>query len=498
MLLLRPARAASRVLVVAAAVLALALCIAVPAGAKPDQFSEPGFAPAAGGVAFPAFWSNPATGDIAGIQIRNDGPSAGDVELWYLGAGGEAPRLVRVEPALPPGAGFTYLPPADLGELRGALYARPSKPGVTLQGVANLVVSDPAGRRLASSGGIGQLTGPTSSYLPRLRPGDGSSITLLPVATGVPVPATVVYRALDGRVLHQAKVTLEPFRPAQLPLAPSALPQVAGESVFSAQVTAPGPVAVTAVRQEGQDLLAYNAVAAPPAGEASIDVPLVLANDSGTSTTLHVQSTAAAAQDVTIDYGPNQAETPVSGLAACPFGPTTTRQLPAGGGVALESGEQFAACAYVGSARVTAPAGAVVVVDQEGPAGASAYEAGPSDAAERVVLPLVQSNDRTVGWVQVANRTGKLLRVSGGPGQNSDGGAGACAVGPAEALKLGGWGTESVDFPAAVTGFSGCRFVGDFIARATGGSVAAVANQVVKEPGYADGLSSYIGFPAAS
>jgi hypothetical protein len=49
-----------------------------------------------------------------------------------------------------------------------------------------------------------------------------------------------------------------------------------------------------------------------------------------------------------------------------------------------------------------------------------------------------------------------------------------------------------------VTGFSGCRFVGDFIARATGGSVAAVANQVVREPGYADGLSTYAGFPAAS
>jgi len=175
----------------------------------------------------------------------------------------------------------------------------------------------------------------------------------------------------------------------------------------SAKITSDQPVVATVMQlnvnpQVPKVLMGYNGFPAP--GNTTIQLPLVMGNNSGFYTVLQIQNvgTNPVAQTVTIDYGPNTVGTfnPVNETCSLAANQSCTKYNQNTGQWTPPTGKK-----YIGNATITSSEPLVAIVNQNSPLVASSYEGfGPSAASEKVILPLIMANESSYYTViQVAN-----------------------------------------------------------------------------------------------
>jgi len=167
---------------------------------------------------------------------------------------------------------------------------------------------------------------------------------------------------------------------------------------------------------------------------------------------------------------------------------------------------QFAGCRYAGAATITAQTPIVAVVNQTGPAGASAYEAlDRASTSNQVQVPLVQAgNPHSASGIQIQNldpgpvsvtltySPNAATRSPEDPGPDD-----RCPAPPARPLQLPGDGSATVllgGHPTAEPWSKTCRYVGSVTITGPGGThLAALANQVSGDPAMTDQLATTTG-----
>jgi hypothetical protein len=185
--------------------------------------------------------------------------------------------------------------------------------------------------------------------------------------------------------------------------------------VGSATVTSDQPVVATAMQLNTSTLpilLGYNGFTG---GSTTVQLPLVMAQNSGFYTSINVQNVGTSNTDVTVDYSPN--------AAANGFEPNNeTCNLDAGEGcVFIQNGTNAFNTwnqLFVGGATISASEDLVVVVNQQKFSGGkifgSAYEGfDPAGATGNVSTPLIMAqNGGYYTSINVVNIGGSTCSVS--------------------------------------------------------------------------------------
>jgi hypothetical protein len=264
------------------------------------------------------------------------------------------------------------------------------------------------------------------------------------------------------------------------------LSQLGTKFVGSAVVTSDQPIVAT-VMQVGEtfkNMLGYNGFTG---GSTTVNLPLIMANNSGYYTGFQVQNVGTAATDITIDYGNN-----IAGSFA-PANETATLQ-PNESKTFLQNTGQWATPKYVGSATITTTGQPIVAivnqVKQTGVALGTAYNGfDPGKATSNVSAPLIMANNS--GYytgIQVMNVGTSATNITVDYGPNTAGG-----FNPANetATLQPGDSYNSIQNAGAWTGQ---KYIGSLSVTASGGGkVVMIVNQVwPAAPG--DQFMTYDGF----
>lgn len=192
--------------------------------------------------------------------------------------------------------------------------------------------------------------------------------------------------------------------------------------IGSAAISSNQPVVAT-VMQLGTGgfniLMGYNGFTTE---STEVSLPLIMANNSGYYTGMQIQNVGGGSTTATVDYGTNLVGAFVPADETCTLDPGESCTL-------IQSGGQWGANKFVGSASVTASEDLVVIVNQvslgsatKGPYG-TAYEGfDPSSGTDGISAPLIMSNNS--GYytgVQVMNVGGSSCDVTIDYGPNSGG-----------------------------------------------------------------------------
>lgn len=462
-----------------------------PPASTPAPAPDAGPRPALGGLFVPGYWAAPAAGAGVTLWLRNPGGRADTARLWYAGAQG-APRLLGTL-QLPAGGSAVWQPGGDVEP--GGLYVQPADAGTRLEGVATIVrVAQGGAKRIervpaqpvVADGARRRLV------VPVLHNANGTTASTLSVMNtsrgGRALAVRITYRAPDGTELHTDAVKLPWLGNAAAGFA-EPRPELRGEKVVSAEITADGAIAALAEADDGAILLAHEGLR--PAG-GTRPAPLVMANNGGTSSAIQVHNSGEQAARVLVTYDRNQAAAGPGG-PPCPAPRPATRVVPPGGlAFIVQSGDagdpgydgSFRGCVYVGSARVQAGQAIAAVVTQLGPRAGSAYATPHRFGEHEVSLPLVEANAGTVAGIEAQFESGQPGRVAlaGGPNSASER---PCAVDRVE-LDLAG--------PLILPGgppFAGCDYTGPLRIRDPGTRLSVVCNQLLRpEQGFSDGLAT--------
>lgn len=288
---------------------------------------------------------------------------------------------------------------------------------------------------------------------------------------------TITYKPGSSGTAHTESATIKPG--AAKTFDQSLTTQLGAKFVGSASITSNQPV-VAVVNQVGtgtsKTLLTYDGFGS---GSAEVILPLVMANNSGFFTGIGIQNIGSTSAAVTIDYGPNTAGS---------FNPANdTVTLAAGASAAfIQSAGQWGTNKYVGSAKITAPAGAqlVAVLNQlrgTGVAVGTAYEGfNPTNLTAKVSLPLLMANNG--GYftgVQCANPGSSAVTINVTYSPNAVAGNSfkpTNIVG--KSIPAGGSVTMLQNGTTDGTTYGTNRYIGGATVTATGGNVACIVNEL--------------------
>lgn len=241
-------------------------------------------------------------------------------------------------------------------------------------------------------------------------------------------------------------------------------------------------------------------------GGQTVNVPLVVRGNFGSTTAITVQNTGSAATTVNVAYTPG-----VAGNA----GQTDTANIPAGSSFTfLQSTKTGLGDRFVGSATITAGAGGsiVAVVNQEGNNQLLTYN-GFGAGAQSVAAPLLVANNfGGLTGLQIANAGAAQTTVTVTYSPNSvttgQGTQAVCATPPAATFTLAAGASKTLIQAGGATSegfdpfFATCRYVGGATitsdddgagAGTTGQPLVAIVNQVSGTSG-----SSYESFSTAA
>ena len=430
----------------------------------------------------------------SGVQVVNLDSDTATIGLIYYNQDGS--MAASVPDTIAGNSSKTYFPIQAPVGFNGSLVVSSDKP---ITAIANTVTTDFKYGAATTSFSAGS----TEVNLPLVMCNNSGFNTWFNVqnAGASDATVTVTYTPGDAGVGDSEQVVIKPG-------AAKTFDQATGSStvncstlgnpkfVGSATVTSNQPVVAT-VMQLGKGgfniLMGYNGFTS---GSSTVNLPLIMANNSGYYTGMQIQNAGGGSTTATVDYGPNQAGAYAPPDQQCVLNPGESCTL-------IQQGGGWTGNKYVGSATVSATEDLVVIVNQvslggggKGPFG-TAYEGfDPSVASNDVSAPLIMANN--AGYytgIQVMNVGGGSCDVTIDYGPNTAGGFSPVnenkSVGAGESwtvLQIGSppnnggsntWGTSKYVGSAEISGTGSC-------------SLIAIINEAASLAG--DNFFTYVGY----
>jgi len=331
----------------------------------------------------------------SGWQIQNLSTTDANVVISYYNQDGTK-NITDVSDTVPAMGSKTYYPIHASTGFNGSVVVSSDQNVVA---IANTLGDNPqyAASTESFSGGA------TSVMLPLIMRGNSGYYTWFNVQNVGSSAASVSIEYIpgsDGSAHTEGPVTIEPG--AAHTFDQRDLAALGTKFIGSAVITSDEPVVAT-VMQVGEtfkNMMGYNGFTV---GSTTVNMPLIMSNNSNYWTGFQVQNVGSASTDITVSYGSNLAGT---------FAPVNeTATLAADESVTfLQNTGQFATDQFVGSATITSSGEPIVaIVNQVNSAGTyalgTAYNAfNPANATNKVSAPLImQANSGYYTGIQVMN-----------------------------------------------------------------------------------------------
>jgi len=293
----------------------------------------------------------------------------------------------------------------------------------------------------------------------------------------------------QGNAATEGPVTISPGAAATFDQATNT--DLGAKFVGSAVVTSDEPV-VSSLMQVGstfKNMMGYNGFLG---GATQVELPLVMANNSGYYTGIQVQNAGTTSTTVTVEYAANTAGSwnPADDTATLDPGESATF---------LQSGGQWGTNTYVGAASVTSSPSEelVAIVNQvklTGVALGTAYEGfDPASATPNISVPLIMGNNS--GYytgIQVQNVSGAPVDVDVSYGPNA---VGTFSPAPDQMLDLQpgeSWTVIQSSGQWGAYGDVSKKYVGSATITADG-SIVAIVNEI-NPTAAGDQFMTYSGF----
>jgi len=417
----------------------------------------------------------------SGFQVQNLSNSTANIVVSYYNQNGTK-NISDVQDQIPAMASKTYFPIAANAGFNGSVVVSSDQPVVA---IANTLGNSP--QYAASTESFSE--GSTSIKLPLIMKGNGGFYTWFNVQNAGASNTSVTVQFVpgsSGNAYTAPAVTVAPGAAATFDQ--HTLAALGTKFVGSAVVTSNSQPIVATVMQVGEiqkSLLGYNGFTG---GSTTVNLPLVMANNSGFFTGIQVQNVGSSATTITIDYGSN------TGGTLNPANDTAT--IPANGSATfIQSGGKWTS-RYVGSATVTSTGGQpiVAIVNQLKPGGVTlgtAYNGfDPTKATSKVSAPLIMANNG--GWftgAQIQNVGSASATVTVDYGTNLSG-----SYAPPNEVRTIAPG-DSVTLIQNGGAWAGKKYVGSLTATGGGGSdqIVLIVNQLKAGPA-GDQFMTYDGF----
>jgi len=412
----------------------------------------------------------------SGFQVQNLGSGTATVTIAYYNQDGTV--ATSVGDSIPAMSSKTYYPIHAADGFNGSVVVSSDQPVVA---IANTLGNYP--QYGASTEGFD--AGATSVMLPLIMRGNAGYYTWFNVQNVGTVDASVTVQYVagsDGSDYSAPAVTIPPN--ASHTFDQHDMTQLGTKFIGSAVVNSTQPIVAT-VMQVGEtykNMMGYNGFTA---GSTTVNLPLIMSNNSGYYTGFQVQNVGSSATTVNITYGANLAG------SFAPAAESATLQ-PNESATFIQNTGQWATPTYVGSATITASEPVVAIVNQVKMTGVvvgTAYNGfDPALATNKVSAPLIMNaNSGFYTGFQVMNVGTSSTSITVTYGPNT---AGSYTPAPEFAtlnpgdsynsIQPGNWGSNKYVGSASVTAGSGAKIV-------------MIVNQV--NPGLAgDQFMTYDGF----
>jgi len=355
----------------------------------------------------------PAITWTSGWQIQNlDATNTAHISISYYNQDGTK-NIADVSDTIPAMSSKTYYPiHANTGFNGSVVVSSDTK----VVAIANTLGNSP--QYAASTESFS--TGASSVKLPLIMRGNAGYYTWFNVQNTGSADASVTVQYIPGSAgsdYTSPAVTIKPGAAATFNQYD--MTQLGSPFIGSAVVNATGSTIVATVMQVGEtykNMMGYNGFTG---GSSTVNLPLVMSNNSGYYTGFQVQNVGTANTTITIHYGPNLAGTfaPVDETAT--LNPNEAKTF-------LQNTGQFATQKYVGSATITASQPIVAICNQVKMTGVvlgTAYNGfDPAAATDKVSAPLImQANSGYYTGIQVMNVGSSAITVTITYGPNAVG-----------------------------------------------------------------------------
>ncbi len=402
----------------------------------------------------------------SGFQVQNLGTGTANISIVYYNQDGTVATTVNDTIAV--SSSKTYFPIAPAAPFNGSVVISSDQPVVA---ISNLLGDSPQYGASTNSFSAGA----TDVSLPLVMRGNSGFDTWFNVQNAGSADASCNVNYVpgsDGTAAVEAK-TIKPGAAQTFDQATNTA--LGTKFVGSAKISCDQPVVASLMQINTSTfkvLMGYNGFTG---GSTTVNLPLVMANNSGYYTGIQIQNVGTATTNVTVSYSANTAGA---------FAPAndTCNSLAAGASCTLiQLGGTWGSNQYVGSATVTNSAAQplVAIVNQVCPGGLPACSSAvgtasegfdPSTATSNVSAPLVMANNS--GYytgIQVQNVSGSAVDVTVTYGPNS---AGAFAPSADTTTSL----AAGASWTVIQTGgaWTGNSYVGSAQITATGPIVALV------------------------
>lgn len=428
----------------------------------------------------------------SGFQIQNlDSTEAATINITFYPQVGDP---ISVADSIAAVTSNNYFPLASVSDgFNGSVVVSSS---TDIRVIVNVLGSGPA-----NVGGsyTGFTEGASTVNLPMVMRNNAGYDTIINIqnAGSVNTDVTVAYYPLPGQGnsgVTDIALALEPGRAVTFNQADKTA--LGSRFLGSAQITSTGAPVVATVRQANattlKSLLIYGGFTG--SGSTTINLPLIVSANSGSSSGVQVQNVGTSATDITLTFGPNLlgSFTPV---------PETAYSVGAGESanfLQLVGSGQWQGERYVGSATVDCGSQpCVALVNQLGPiwaekAMSSSYEGfDPASATTKVITPLIMSaNSNYHTGLQVQNvgsgptdiTVTYTSNVVGDWTPTSETESGVQPGASANFLQIAGYGQ-----------WTGTRYIGGAVITSSAEPIVAIVNQI-RIPALGDDLYTYTGF----
>lgn len=413
----------------------------------------------------------------SGFQVQNLSGSAATIAIKYYKKDGTLAIDPPPTDSVPAMGSKTYYPIHAPDGFDGSVVIESGTPD--LVAIANTLGNDP--QYAASTESFSQ--GGEPFMLPLIMRNNGGYYTWFNVQNVGSSAASVYIEYIAGSSGSN-------FTSSPVSIPPNAahtfdqhdLTQLGSPFVGSAVVHSDQDVVAT-VMQVGEiymNMMGYNGFSG---GATTVNLPLVMANNSGYYTGFQVQNVGTGSTTVNVVYGTNLGGS---------FAPTSESATlaPNESATFLQSGGQWTD-RYVGAATITASEPVVAICNQvtsSGVALGTAYNGfDPAGATDKVSAPLIMSdNSRWYTGFQVMNVGGSATSITCTYGPNL---VGSYAP-PAETASI----NAGDSYNSIQDGGSWAKYVGSAVCQAgTGGKIVMIVNQIRKSPG-GDEFMTYGGF----
>jgi hypothetical protein len=397
----------------------------------------------------------------SGFQVQNLSETAtADILIYYYNQDGTLATATPVADSIAAMSSKTYFPIGAPDGFNGSVVVESTEPVVA---IANTLGNSPQYMASTESFSAGAI----EVNLPLIMKGNGGYYTWFNVQnTSGTADAHITVEfipASAGNAYTTPSVTIAPGAAATFSQRDVA--DLGTKFVGSAVITSDVPV-VASVMQVGEiykNMMGYNGFTV---GATTVNLPLIMSNNSGFYTGFQVQNVGTAATNVTVAYGAN------IGGTFNPANETATLQ-PGASTTFLQNTGQFATPKYVGSATITTDGQPVVAIVNQvcftGMVVGTAYDGfDPAQATNKVSAPLIMANNsQFYTGVQIMNVGSAAVDITVTYGPNTGGAFAPAAetstIQPGNSYNSiqngGAWGTNKYVGSLAVSSAAGSQVV---------------------------------------